>query len=168
MSHILVTASSRHGATEEIAAHLTEALLAHGHQVDHLPPEQVTTPQGYDALVVGGSVHAGSWPKAGVHLVDRLTTAESLPPTWVFSSGPVGNPPAPAEVPKFAQEQADRLSAVEHRVFPGRIDRTLLSLPERMILRALKITDGDYRSWPEITAWAEQITATLAEQHTVE
>lgn len=164
MAQILLTASSRHGATAEIGTRLAEELRGHGHQVDHRPPEQVDTAAGHDALVIGGAVYAGSWPKGGIHAVDRLTAGGGLPPTWVFSSGPVGDPLVPDEVPGNAQKQADRLGAVEHRIFAGRVDRSLLSLPERAILRVLKVADGDYRPWDEIAAWAASISVELADR----
>jgi menaquinone-dependent protoporphyrinogen oxidase len=46
-------------------------------------------------------------------------------------------------------------------IFAGKIDRGALSIPERMMVRALKVPEGDYRDWDEIRAWAQSIASEL-------
>jgi menaquinone-dependent protoporphyrinogen oxidase len=51
---------------------------------------------------------------------------------------------------------------VGHRVFFGALDRTKLGFAERMVVKAVKAPDGDFRDWDEIRAWADAIAADLA------
>jgi menaquinone-dependent protoporphyrinogen oxidase len=44
----------------------------------------------------------------------------------------------------------------------GRTDRGVLSLPERMMVRALRVPEGDYRDWDAIRGWAKAIAAELS------
>jgi len=94
---VLVTAATKYGATAEIAAAIAEVLDEHGLEATVLPPEQVERVDGYDAAVVGSAVYAGHWLKPARELVERHSAALADRPVWLFSSGPVGDPPKPGE-----------------------------------------------------------------------
>ena len=97
---VLVTATTKHGATAEIAATIGEALRGeHGLDATVVPPEEVATVDGYDAVVLGSAVYAGHWLAPAKKLVDRAGRALAGRPVWLFSSGPVGDPPKPEEDP---------------------------------------------------------------------
>jgi menaquinone-dependent protoporphyrinogen oxidase len=51
--------------------------------------------------------------------------------------------------------------ARDHRVFAGRLVRRQLSFPERAIVSALRVPEGDFRDWPEIRRWADEIAEAL-------
>jgi menaquinone-dependent protoporphyrinogen oxidase len=88
-------------------------------------------------------------------------------PTWLFSSGPIGDPPRPAETePAGLDELVESAGAREHRVFAGRVERSRLSLPERAVMRVVRSQDGDFRDWHDIRAWARDIAAALSPQPT--
>jgi menaquinone-dependent protoporphyrinogen oxidase len=60
---------------------------------------------------------------------------------------------------------ADLMAATKaggHRVFAGRIVRKRLSFPEKAIVMALRVPDGDFRDWDEIDAWATEIADALS------
>jgi menaquinone-dependent protoporphyrinogen IX oxidase len=78
--------------------------------------EQVREVDGYDAVVLGSAVYAGHWLKPAREPVGRLGTFLADRPVWLFSSGPVGDPPKP---------------------------------------------EGDFRDWPEIRQWADEIADAL-------
>ena len=42
-------------------------------------------------------------------------------------------------------------------VFFGALDRSKLSFGERMIVKAVRAPDGDYRNWDDVGAWADGI-----------
>ena len=60
---ILVTAASKHGATDEIAQAIGATLRSRGLDVTVIPAEQVDNLDGYEAVVLGSSVYAGHWLK---------------------------------------------------------------------------------------------------------
>jgi menaquinone-dependent protoporphyrinogen oxidase len=93
---VLVTAATKHRATAEIAAAIGEGLGGeHGLDATVVPPEQVVTVAGYDAVVLGSAVCAGHWLAPAKELVDRAAGALAGKPVWLFSSGPVGTRPSP-------------------------------------------------------------------------
>ena len=95
---VLVTAASRYGATGEIAEAIGEVLRERGLDATVGPPEAATV-DGHDAVVLGSAVYAGHWLKPARELVDRQRDALAARPVWLFSSGPVGDPPKPEEDP---------------------------------------------------------------------
>ena len=158
---ILVTAATKHGATGQIAQAIANTLRDQGLDPTVLEPERVGTVDGNDAVVLGSAVYAGHWLKPARELVGRCGPALAVRPVWLFSSGPVGDPPKPEEDPVDVAEILAATSAREHRVFAGKLVRKQLSFPERAIVSALRVPDGDFRDWPEITGWAAGIATAL-------
>jgi menaquinone-dependent protoporphyrinogen oxidase len=83
-------------------------------------------------------------------------------PVWLFSSGPIGNPPPqdPADR-RQGDELAKAIEARDHRLFAGKLDRKGLTLLERAAVRAARLPDGDFRHWEEIRTWAAGIAEAL-------
>src|SRR5919198_4450713 len=140
---VLVTPATRHGATGEIAQAIGEALRDQGLDPTVIEPEQVDTVDGYDAVVLGSAVYAGHWLKPARQLVDRCAGALAERPVLLFSSGPIGDPPKPEEDPVDVAEIVTATRAREHRLFPGKLVRKQLALPERAIVSALRAPEGD-------------------------
>ncbi len=158
---VLVTAASRYGSTAEIARVIGEVLAGSGLDVVVREPDHVRGLEEFDAVVLGSAVYAGRWLEPARALVDRSTAVLAAREVWLFSSGPIGDPPKPdAESPEAAVLMG-RTTAREHRVFPGRLAKSELSLPERLLVTALRAPEGDYRPWDEVRAWAAGIAAIL-------
>jgi menaquinone-dependent protoporphyrinogen oxidase len=160
--NILVTVASKHGATEEIGESIAAFLRAFGLTVETEAPEKVTSLDGFDAVVLGSAVYAGRWMDSATHFAQQFSTGLASRDIWLFSSGPIGDPPMPTEEPAAAPALARRLGAHEHRSFAGRLDRDRLGFMERTITRALKAPEGDFRDWEAIRAWAGEIATALA------
>lgn len=160
---VLVTAASKHGATEEIAVAIGRALGESSIEVEVVPVEDAPAVDGYDAVIVGSAVYAGHWLKSATEFVEDNAAQLSGRPVWLFSSGPIGTPPKPAEDPVDAADMVRASAAREHRVFAGRLDKSRLGFAERAIVTALRAPEGDYRDWDEIRSWAAAIAQTLAE-----
>jgi menaquinone-dependent protoporphyrinogen oxidase len=158
---ILVSAASRHGATAEIAEAIAATIRESGLEVDALPPEEVTDVDGYEAAILGSGIYAGRWLEPARRLVERHHAAFVAREVWLFSSGPIGEPLQPTDEPHDGAQLARQLSAREHRVFAGKLNRGDLGWVERTITGMLKAPDGDFRDWDEIRAWAREIVATL-------
>ena len=154
---VLVTAATKYGATAEIGQAIGEVLGEYGLDPTVVPPERVGGLAGFDAVVVGSAVYAGHRLKPARELVDRLGGELAGRPVWLFSSGPVGDPPKPDEDPVDVAEVLAATGAREHRVFAGKRLRKQLSFPERAIVSALRVPEGDFRDWTEIRQWAAGI-----------
>jgi menaquinone-dependent protoporphyrinogen oxidase len=49
------------------------------------------------------------------------------------------------------------------RVFAGKLDHASLSRVERLMVRALRAPEGDFRDWDAIRAWARGVGGELSE-----
>jgi menaquinone-dependent protoporphyrinogen oxidase len=160
---ILVTAASKYGSTNEIAHAIGDVLAERGLDTTVSSPEKVEGIEEYDAVVLGSAVYAGHWEKPALELVERAADTLARRPVWLFSSGPVGVPPKPEEDPVDVADTVERTKAREHRVFPGKIDKTKLSFPEKAIVLALRVKEGDFRDWGAVRGWASEIARALQE-----
>jgi menaquinone-dependent protoporphyrinogen oxidase len=83
-------------------------------------------------------------------------------PVWLFTSGPLGTDVEDEEEqPKQLPALTEALRPIEHRVFFGALERDQLGFAERMIVKAVKAPDGDFRDWDAIAAWADAIAVRL-------
>jgi menaquinone-dependent protoporphyrinogen oxidase len=158
---VLVSAASKHGSTQEIGDRIGAVLGERGHVVDVRGPCDVGAIDDYDVVVLGSAVYAGHWQGDARELALRQHEALRHRPVWLFSSGPVGDPPRPDEATEDGEELRAELRALEHHVFPGRID-TQVSLPERAVVKALRVSAGDYRDWDDVDRWAASIAAAIS------
>jgi len=83
-----------------------------------------------------------------------------------FASGPVGKPSGklaqamstdPVDLPAIHAARAR-----DHQMFAGKLDRTVLSRPQRAALLVFRGLDGDFRDWSDIRQWADGIAQQLA------
>lgn len=159
---VLVSVASRHGATDEIGKRIARRLRGRGIQVVSMPPEEVAELAAYDAVVLGSAVYTGRWLGQAADFTSRHTLALRDRPVWLFSSGPLGDPPAPAGDPAEVAALMERIGAREHRTFAGELQEEALGFKERLIVRVVKAPHGDFRDWAAIDAWADAIAEALA------
>jgi menaquinone-dependent protoporphyrinogen oxidase len=158
---ILVTAASRHGSTTQIGEWVAAVLRSHGHDADVLAPGRVTSLSGYGAVVLGSAVYMGGWLKEAKSFANRFRGDLADRRVWLFSSGPVGDPLVPADQLVKLGDLLTRSGAVAHRMFSGSLDATALSIRERIAVRAIGVSAGDYRDWDAIAEWASAIAEAL-------
>jgi menaquinone-dependent protoporphyrinogen oxidase len=159
----LVAVASRHGATREIAAAIARGLGEHGIESELADVEDVSRVDRYDAVVLGSAVYVGRWLEPARRFVAEHGEKLASKDVWLFSSGPIGDPPRPVE--EEAVQVADLAAATqarEHRLFAGRLDKSGLGFGERAIVAAVRAQEGDFRDWDEIGAWAGSIAAALS------
>ncbi|MGB3632521.1 MAG: flavodoxin domain-containing protein, partial [Rubrobacteraceae bacterium] len=106
-------------------------------------------------------VYAGHWLKPARELAERHAHALAGKSVWLFSSGPIGDPPKPEEEPVDVAEILAATGAHEHRVFAGKIDKDTLGFAEKAVMLALRAPEGDFRDWEAVRQWAEGIADTL-------
>jgi len=159
--NVLVTVASKHGSTGEIGELIAGVLRDASLVVESRSPETVRDVAPFDAVVLGSAIYAGRWLQPARAFVDRHADALARRPTWIFSSGPIGDPPLPAAESMEAAEIAARLGARDLRTFAGRLDRAQLGFMERTVTRALKAPEGDFRDLDAIRSWADEIAIAL-------
>jgi len=161
---ILVSAASRHGSATGVAGRIAGTLragLPADVVVDELPAAEVGDLASYDAVVLGSAVYMGRWLDDARKLAERVTVR---PPrlVWLFSVGPIGDPPKPEEAPAGVGDMVRATHARGHRFFAGRLDRHRLGIGEKAVVMALRVADGDFRDFDAIDAWGSQIAIELS------
>ena len=160
--NVLVAVGSKYGSTNEIGHAIAEAIAERGATVTLRPVEDVAAVDEFDAVVIGSAVYAGHWLRTARELVYGHAVDLSRKPVWLFSSGPVGDPPKPKEEAADIAALVATTHAIEHRTFPGRLRRSLLTFTDRAIVTALRVPDDDSRDFDEIRAWGRSISDALA------
>lgn len=159
---VLVAVASKHGATTEIGEEIRLVLRSRRIDVDLVACDDLRVVDGYDAAIIGSAVYAGHWrPEAKAFVERHAPTLEAIP-VWLFSSGPLGDPPKPLEEPVEVAELKTMVYARGHALFAGRLDKESLNLGEKAMAKMVKAPYGDYRPWATIDAWAEHIADVLS------
>ena len=159
---ILVAYASKHGGTEGIATAIAARLQERGLESVARPVQVIDELPEVRAVVLGSGVYAGSWLVDATAFAERHTETLTGVPVWLFSSGPLGEQVVDdEEQPRQLADLRRRLSPRGHETFFGALDRSKLSFTERMIVKAVKAPDGDFRDWDAIAAWADAIADEL-------
>ncbi|MGQ9686711.1 MAG: flavodoxin domain-containing protein [Thiobacillaceae bacterium] len=163
---VLVAYGSKYGATGGIAERIGETLRRKGLEADVLRASEVRDLTPYDAAVLGSGVYAGNWLKEAANLLTSQEAWFAAHPVWLFSDGPTGEGDPVEQLkgwrfPQGLQPVADRIKPRDVAVFHGAMDPDKMSLPEKLIIRALKAPTGDFRDWQAIEAWAEAIATAV-------
>lgn len=158
---VLVTAASRHGSTDEIARIIAGMLDDAGLDALVRDPETVDGVERFEAIVIGSAVYMGGWLAPAIEFIERFGPTLAERPVWLFSSGPIGEPPKPDGDPRHIEAMRAATNAVDHRIFAGRLVRSELGIRERIAVNAVGAADGDFRAWMDIAEWAQGIATHL-------
>jgi menaquinone-dependent protoporphyrinogen oxidase len=158
---VLVAYASRHEATAEIAAAIARELGAAGCVADMGEARAVGSLAGVDAAIVGSALYLGRWDESALELLRRERAALARIPTWLFSSGPVGDGRATARPERLPQPEEVAALAGEigahATTFGGRVDPDDDGF-DLQIMASAGLA-GDWRDFGRIRTWARGIAA---------
>ena len=163
---LLITYASKYGSTTEIAEVIGKELRLRHHEVEVKPVEEVGSLAGYDGFVIGSALYAGGWLKGAAEFLRSNQELLAGHPVWLFSSGPTGEGD-PNEILggwTFPEDLAAVLETIKPKdviLFHGHIDLDKLSSGEKMIIKSVRATIGDFRDWLVIHSWAHMIDLDL-------
>jgi menaquinone-dependent protoporphyrinogen oxidase len=159
---LLIAYASKHGSTQGIAERIAEQLRQLGKDAEARPVDAIEDAGGYEAFVIGSAVYYGSWLKEATEWVHRNQAVLAKLPVWLFSVGPLGTEVKDAEQqPKELAEFQQAIGPRDQRLFFGALDHHTLSFAERMMVKAVRAPEGDFRDWQAIEAWAASIARDL-------
>ena len=175
---ILVAYATRHGATQGVAERIAHTLGRRGLEVTLQPVDEAGAVDEYDAFVIGSAAYMSHWMKEATAFVRRNHVLLARHPVWLFSSGPIGTERVDAKgrdvlevsEPREFVEFAGLLRPRDARVFFGAYDpdaepigvaERFGSLFTRMPAVRQALPAGDFRDWPAIEAWANDIAREL-------
>ena len=163
---VLVSAASKHGATDEIASRVGAGLAERGIDVVVRRLSEVDNITTYDAVVLGSAIYFGRWMREARAFVSEHASEFAERPTWLFGSGSVVGSPPPNDDPNairpaHVNSLVSSTRAREHKLFAGKLDSRKLSLAEKLPVRLVGGREGDHRDWREVDAWAASIAEEL-------
>ena len=164
MARILVAYASKKGSTTEIAQAIGKELQASGYVVDVTEVGAVTSPAGYNAVVIGGPVYMGKMMgEVGKFVKHHYNELKDLPVAgFIVGLGTVSQDPASiSNAEKVLQAALAPLQPVAVTAFAGRLDPAKLSWFQNWITKNVKSPVGDFRDWSAIAAWAKELPGRL-------
>jgi menaquinone-dependent protoporphyrinogen oxidase len=161
---VLVVYASKRGGTAGLAEHVGDDLRQSGMEVEVEPVEAVRSLAGYEAVIVGGALYAMRWVRAGRRFVKRNRTALRAVPVWMFSSGPLDDSAAKAEIPPTpsVRKLMDLAGARGHMTFGGRLTQDARGFPASAMA---KKHAGDWRDPDHVARWVATIVDALQAAH---
>jgi menaquinone-dependent protoporphyrinogen oxidase len=161
---VRVITASKHASTREVGETIAARLRERGLEAVAADAEGGADLPSGDPVVLGSPIYMGRWMKPARAVALALASEPPGRPLWMFTVGPLGDPPEPADAkPDDEIERIAGERARGHRLFTGRLDREQLNRRERLAVRAVKAPEGDFRDWDAIEAWADEIAAHLSE-----
>ena len=158
---VAVVTASRHGSTREVADVIAATLREHGHQSRVEDVEGLSGPIAGDAVVIGSPIYMGRWMRAARRVAAALAAEGGGRPVYAFSCGPLGDPPAP-EPPEAGEVLGDLAVSVRlYELFGGKLESSDLGRRERMMARAVKAEEGDFRDLGAVREFASRIAEDL-------
>ena len=158
---VLVAYASRHKATAEIAAAIAGELTAAGCVAEVGEARAVASLARFDAAIVGSALYLGRWDDSALDLLRRERATLARIPTWLFSSGPVGDGRATARPERLPQPKEVAVLAGEigapATTFGGRVDAGEKAF-DLQIMASAGLA-GDWRNFGRIRSWARGVAA---------
>jgi len=165
MKKVLVAYSSKAGSTSEVAKAIGEVLSKSGADVTVEQIKNVKDVSAYQAIVVGSLIRMGRWVPEAKNFVEKNKAVLEKVPTAFFTTCLTlkdDTDEARAKVAGYVEPVLQIVKPVENGLFGGKMDTSKLSFLDKLIIeKMIKATNGDYRKWDEINAWAGKLPALM-------
>jgi|WetSurMetagenome_2_1015567.scaffolds.fasta_scaffold201107_2 menaquinone-dependent protoporphyrinogen oxidase len=155
---ILVAFATRKGSTGEIASAIGKELEGKGHQVTVSLLKDISSPEGYDAAVLGAPVYTGHIDEDLRKFVERNKNLLKKIPVAAFAVGlaPVNQKIGSSEaIGEQILNMVDPANLVAMKVFAGKLDPSQHSFMTKTLISLMKAPTGDFRDWVAIREWAK-------------
>ncbi|MDO8880515.1 MAG: flavodoxin domain-containing protein [Coriobacteriia bacterium] len=165
MGTVLVVYGTKTGCTAGIAEQIGRTLAEAGAGVDVIRAEDKPDASGYDAVVVGSGVRVGSWHGAVKEWVATQADVLKTRPTAFFTAclTMASDPEKADEVRAYTDPLIAEtgITPVGVGLFAGMNEPKKFSLPERLIMKAMKAPQGDFRDMAAVTEWTRSVADAL-------
>jgi menaquinone-dependent protoporphyrinogen oxidase len=157
-SRVLVAYASKAGSTAEVAGAIGKRLAATGLAVDVRRAKSVRSVDGYAAVIVGSAIRAGRWLSEASEFVKSHREALAGRKTAFFTlcmTLQQDTPEHREKVAAYLKPVREILEPNRIEFFAGKMDYRKLALVPRLIVKRMKVPEGDFRNWDAIGAWAD-------------
>ena len=159
----LVVYGSKAGSTAQIAARIGEVLPAvagRGLAVDVLPVSKAGDLAPYRTVIVGSAIRMGRVLPEVMTFIEKNQSVLQQKAFSLFVACMTLQQDTP-ENRKTVSAYLDPVRALvqpaSEGLFAGVLDPGKLPLLDRLIIAAMQAPTGDFRNWPQISAWSEKL-----------
>ena len=161
---ILVAYASRAGSTGGVAEAIGQVLCNGGVAVDVRLAKEVTDVSPYRAVVVGSAIRMGQWLPEAIKFVEMHRDALSQVPVAYFAvcmTLAEDTEENRRMVAAYLDPVREIVQPVDVGLFAGAMDYGKLSFIFRLVIKAMKVPEGDFRNWDAIRDWAANVRPRL-------
>jgi menaquinone-dependent protoporphyrinogen oxidase len=157
---VLISYASRCGSTGGVAEAIGQVLCVMGASADIRLVGNVNDISPYHAVIVGSAIRRGKWlPEAVGFVKDNQDMLSRLPIAYFVVCLTMKDDTAENRSKVMAyldpvRKVAPRIQPVAVGLFPGAVNFGKLSFVDKMVLKAKGVSEGDYRDWTAVKAWA--------------
>jgi menaquinone-dependent protoporphyrinogen oxidase len=160
MQKILVVYGTKSGCTAGVAERIGKTLVERGATVDVVAANKAGSAANYGAVVVGSGVRMSRWHgPVRTWVGDHAGALKDKPVAFYTVGLRLVDPGKAQEVRAYTDPlvQQTGVKPTQLGLFAGWNVPKNFSLIERLILKAMKAPEGDFRDWATIDAWAAKI-----------
>lgn len=165
MNKVLVVYATKSGCTTDIAKKIGDSLADKGASVDVLPAEKAGDVAGYNAVVVGSGIRMGQWHEsARTWVAANADALKKVPVAFYTCNLTLAQDASKAdEVRAYTDPliEATGVEPVDIGLFAGWFEPKKFSLVERLVLKAMKAPQGDFRDFAAVGAWSAGVAPKL-------
>jgi menaquinone-dependent protoporphyrinogen oxidase len=160
---VLISYASRCGSTGGVAEAMGQVLCGMGASADIRLVGNVNDLSPYHAVIVGSAIRRGKWlPEAVGFVKDNQDMLGRLPIAYFVVCLTMMDNTAENRSTVMAyldpvRKEAPKIQPVAVGLFPGAVNFGKLSFVDTMMLKAKGVSEGDYRDWPAVKAWASAV-----------
>jgi menaquinone-dependent protoporphyrinogen oxidase len=160
---VLISYASRCGSTGGVAEAMGQVLCGMGASADIRLVANVNDLSAYHAVIVGSAIRRGKWlPEAVGFVRDNQDMLCRLPIAYFVVCLTMRDNTAEnrSKVMTYldpVRKEAPKIQPVAVGLFPGAVNFGKLSFVDKMFFQAKGVSEGDYRDWPAVKAWASAV-----------
>jgi menaquinone-dependent protoporphyrinogen oxidase len=160
---VLISYASRCGSTGGVAEAMGQVLCGMGASADIRLVANVNDLSAYHAVIVGSAIRRGKWlPEAVGFVRDNQDMLCRLPIAYFVVCLTMRDNTAENRSKVMAyldpvRKEAPKIQPVAVGLFPGAVNFGKLSFVDKMFFQAKGVSEGDYRDWPAVKAWASAV-----------
>jgi menaquinone-dependent protoporphyrinogen oxidase len=163
-AQVAIAYASKAGSTAEVADFIGRRLAGRGLAVDVRRAGNVRSLDGYRTVLVGSAIRAGHWLSEASGFVESNRSALASRQAAFFTLCMTLSQDTPQKREQVAAYLKPVRAALEPQrmaFFAGKMEYRKLALGPRLIAKAMKVPEGDFRNWDAIGAWADQLAQEL-------
>lgn len=164
---VLVTYATYYGTTRDVAQAIAKTVAEHGFSVDVVSAREAHEATSYDAVIVGSAVRGGKIHDDVLHFLENHEAELSKIPVAYFVCCMTmhdDNPETRYHAEGYLAEVFNKVSKVKPisiGFFGGVLEMKRLDWLARLVVKALRAPEGDYRNWDAIIHWSEAVAESI-------